>query len=362
MWWFASTRRRWDGSSGSSDSLQLPRGMGRIVRLGTLRHKVLCMEPLMFAPILVSIALATAGVPAPASPLPPAAQTAPVATPATEVIREEGLVAEYFEARGEVRSPGAVIVLGGSEGGLRGSRNLARRLAAEGLASLAVSYFGEAGQPSKLDQIPIENVGRAIDWLESRELQGPVAVVGVSKGAELALLSASRDPRIKAVVAAVPSHLVWQGIDMAGGQTGSSWSADGAPLPYTPYDLSNGFTSIFNLYRDSLPGEPADSEIPVEAIAGPVMLVSGEADGLWPSTEMARRIEQRLKDRGFAYPVVNLSYPDAGHAVFGPPMAADTPGLQNILSLGGTIDGLVAARADGWPRALAFLREALASN
>lgn len=313
---------------------------------------------MIFASLIASAALAVAGVQTPAAPA-PQAQAAPTPTPATEVIREEGLVAEYFEARGGAISPGAVVVLGGSEGGLRGSRNLARRLAGEGFPSIAVSYFGEAGQPARLDRIPIESVGRALDWLEAHDLRGPVAVVGISKGAELALLTASREPRIKAVVAAAPTHVVWQGIDRTGGQTGSSWSADGAPLAYTPYDLSQGFTGIFNLYRDSLPGAVAESEIPVEAIDGPIMLVSGEADGLWPATEMAGRIEQRLRERGFAYPVVNLSYPDAGHAVFGPPMAADTRGLQNILSLGGTIDGLVAARADGWPRVLAFLRESL---
>lgn len=316
----------------------------------------------MFTPLALSLALALTGAQTPAVAPAPAAQTAPAAAPATEVIREDGLVAEFFEARGEAISPGAVIVLGGSEGGLRGSRNLARRLASEGFASIAVSYFGEEGQPTKLDQIPIESVGRAIDWLQAHDVPGPVAVVGVSKGAELALLTASREPRIRAVVAAVPSHVIWQGIDMAGGQTGSSWSAGGAPLPYAPYDLSNGFTGIFNLYRDSLPGAPVDSEIPVEAITGPVMLVSGEADGLWPSTEMARRIEQRLQDKGFGHAVVHLSYPDAGHAVFGAPVAADAPGLQGALSLGGTIDGLVAARADGWPRVLAFLREALAGG
>ncbi|HYC74769.1 acyl-CoA thioester hydrolase/BAAT C-terminal domain-containing protein [Brevundimonas sp.] len=314
---------------------------------------------MIFASLAASAALAVAGGQTAVAPPPPHPQTAPVPIPATEIVREDGLVAEYFAARGEPVSPGAVVVLGGSEGGLRGARNLARRLAGEGFASIAVSYFGEEGQPTKLDGIPIESVSRAIDWLQAHDVRGPVAAVGVSKGAELALLSASREPRIKAVVAAVPSHLVWQGIDMAGGQTGSSWSADGAPLAYTPYDLSNGFTSIFNLYRDSLPGAVPDSEIPVEAIAGPVMLVSGEADGLWPSTEMAQRIEQRLREKRFAHPVVNLSYPDAGHAVFGPPVAADTPGLQNILSLGGTIDGLIAARADGWPQVLAFPREAL---
>lgn len=308
----------------------------------------------------LSAALSLSGVDMQTPPAAPAVQAAPAPAPATEVVRDEGLVAEYFAASpAAVRSRGAVIVLGGSEGGLRGSRNLARRLAAEGFPSIAVSYFGEEGQSAVLNEIPIEPVARAIAWLEAHGHTGPVAVVGVSKGAELALLTASRDARIKAVVAGVPSHVVWQGIDMTGGMTGASWSAGGVPLAYTPYDLSNGFTSIFNLYQGSLDAAPADSEIPVEAIAGPVLLVSGEADSLWPSSEMARRVEARLRTRGFAHPVTHLAYPDAGHAAFGPPVAADAPGLQGALQLGGTIEGLVAARADGWPKVLAFLRGAL---
>jgi dienelactone hydrolase len=123
--------------------------------------------------------------------------------------------------------------------------------------------------------------------------------------------------------------------------------------------MSNGFTGVFNLYSDSLKNASAEAEIPVEAINGPVLMISGQADSLWPSPEMARRVEQRLQARGFRHPVINLVYPDAGHAVFGVPVAADAPGLERATTVGGTVPGLVAARADGWPRVLRFLRDAL---
>jgi dienelactone hydrolase len=292
----------------------------------------------------------------PATPL----AAAPAARPATVVIREDGLVAEYFAAAGTHASAGAVIVLGGSEGGLGGSRGLARHLADEGFAAIAVSYFGEAGQSPKLDQVPIEPVDRALAWLKARpEIHGPIAVMGVSKGAELALLTASRDPQIGAVVVGVPSSVVWAGIDMTGGPVGSSWTANGQPLAWVHYDLSKGFTGVFNLYNDSLAAAPAEARIPVEDIHGPILMISGEADSLWPSSRMAAEVEQRLKDHHFAYPVVNIAYPDAGHAVFGIPLPADAPGLQRATSVGGTVPGLVAARADGWPRVLAFLGTAL---
>jgi dienelactone hydrolase len=284
----------------------------------------------------------------------------PVARPATEIIREDGLVAEYFAARGSHACAGAVIVLGGSEGGFNGSRGLARHLADEGFAAIAVSYFGEAGQSPRLDQVPIEPVDRALAWLKARpEIHGPVAVMGVSKGAELALLTASREPEIKAVVVGVPSSVVWAGIDMTGGPVGSSWTADGQPLPWVRYDLSKGFTGVFNLYNDSLAAAPTDARIPVETIQGPILMISGQADSLWPSSRMAAEVEQRLKDHHFAWPVINIAYADAGHAVFGIPLPADAPGLERATSVGGTVPGLVAARADGWPRVLTFLRDAL---
>jgi len=295
----------------------------------------------------------------------PATAQTPAAAPAppTVELRDAGLVADYFAADPATASPGAIIVLGGSEGGLGGSRNLARRLAAAGFDAIAVSYFGEAGQSSRLDQVPIEPVARAREWLEARPGPGEaIAVPGVSKGGEFARLTARPDPANKAVAAAVPSHVAWQGIDMQGGMTGSSWTAGGIPLPYVPYDLSNGFVSVHALYAGSLASAPAEAEIPVELIAGPILLVSGQADSLWPSTEMANRVEQRLRAHGFPHGVTHLAYPDAGHAVFGAPVRADTPGLERVLSLGGTIEGLVAARADVWPRALAFLKDALADD
>ncbi len=317
---------------------------------------------LLGAFVLTGTAVAQTAPGAPSAPQQAAPQqAAPAARPATVVVREEGLVADYFApVAGSQVSSGAVIVLGGSEGGLNGSRGLARHLADEGFVAIAVSYFGEPGQLEKLNEVPIEPIGRALAWLKARpDIHGPIAVMGISKGAELALLTASREPQIQAVVVGVPSSVVWAGIDMAGGPVGSSWTADGQPLPYTHYDLSKGFTGVFNLYNDSLAAAPAEARIPVENIHGPVMMISGQADGLWPSSRMAAEVEQRLKDHHFAYPVVNIAYPDVGHAAFGIPVSPDAPGLQRATSLGGTVPGLVAARNDGWPRVLAFLREAL---
>lgn len=292
------------------------------------------------------------------------AQTPPsaVAVPApTTTIRQDGLVAEYYAADPAKSVRGAVLVLGGSEGGLAGSRGIARRLASEGLDALAVAYFGEPGLPPKLDLVPIEPVSQGLEWLQARPNgDEPVAVVGVSKGAELAMLVASRDDRFKAVAVGAPSSVVWQGIDMAGGPTGASWTVAGDALPYVPYDLSNGFRDIYRLYVDSLSKAQAEAEIPVERIAGPILMVSANDDALWPAADMARHIQARLSDNDFAHPVESLVYDGAGHAVFGGPIASVTPDMQAMFGfLGGTSEGLIAARADGWPRVVAFLKDAL---
>lgn len=305
---------------------------------------------------LLTVALVLGVAAAPAT----ARISSPPQAVAGTVVRDDGLVAEYFAADPAKASRGAVVVLGGSEGGLQGSRPIARRLAAEGLDAIAVSYFGEPGQSRTLNLIPIEPVSRAAAWLHARrDGAEPIAVVGVSKGAELALVAASRDSRLTAVVVGAPSHLIWQGIDMTGAPTDSSWTVGGRPLPFASYDLSHGFSSIFRLYEGGVAAAPAQAHIPVERINGPVMLISSRDDALWPATPMAERIRARLAAHGFAHRVEVLTYDAAGHAVFGGPLA-NAPSAQTLAFLGGTPEGLQAARADGWPRVVTFLKTALA--
>ncbi len=96
-----------------------------------------------------------------------------------------------------------------------------------------------------------------------------------------------------------------------------------------------------------------------QKIAGPVMLVCGKKDSLWPSCPMADQIVARLSANGFAHKVELLSYADAGHAVFGPPVDPDNPNFSALGSLGGSAAGNQKARQDDWPSAMAFMDEAL---
>ncbi|MEH3099736.1 acyl-CoA thioester hydrolase/BAAT C-terminal domain-containing protein [Sphingomonas adhaesiva] len=269
-------------------------------------------------------------------------------------VEEDGLVANWYAGPpGEKKAP-AVLLLGGSEGGIgSGAARQAADLSAHGMAVLQLAYFGAPGLPSKLDLVPLSYFDKALAWIKRQPGVDPnrIAIVGASKGAEAALLIATRHPEIRAVVVGAPSAAVWPGIDFSGGDTGSSWTVDGHPLPYLRY--GEGATSTFDGYRTGFATLPAhrDAAIPVARIKAKVMLICGRADTLWPSCPMAELVKRKMGRTALV-----LAYDDAGHAVFGPPVQTDTAGYRSLASLGGTSEGNNRARADAWPKVVTFLQ------
>ncbi|MBX7249078.1 MAG: dienelactone hydrolase [Caulobacteraceae bacterium] len=288
----------------------------------------------------------------------------PTAAPEPTVVevREPGLYARMFAPAGlQGRAP-AILVLGGSEGGVEASGRMARRLAQAGYVTLAVAYFAADGLPPALVEIPIETFDRALAWLERRPEadMGRLGLIGVSKGAEAALIEASRRREFHAVVAGVPSNVVWQGIDLSNWtQAKSSWSIGGRPMDFVPYDASQPFTGIRDLYDRSMrsEGQEGAAAIPVERINADLLLISGGQDGLWNSTEMAARIKRRLEARRWAHRVEHIDYPAAGHGVVGGPVTLEQ--AQQLTQVGGTAEGNYAARQEVWGRILAFFDRAL---
>jgi uncharacterized protein len=76
----------------------------------------------------------------------------------------------------------AVLVLGGSEGGL--PVRLPEALASRGHPTLAVAYFGLAGLPRTLANIPLEYFVTSLRWLARQPGVDPkrIVVVGASRG------------------------------------------------------------------------------------------------------------------------------------------------------------------------------------
>ena len=216
-----------------------------------------------------------------------------------------------------------VVGLGGSEGGnawaTQAWRTQRERFLDQGYAMLAVGYFGTPHSPAHLDRISLDGVHAAIE----RAARDPrvdgrcIAVVGGSRGAELALLLASHYPDIKAVVAIVPGSAVFLALTDA--MTTAGFSFHDKPLPFvpmtwgaTPHLFTGNLRAAFEtMMRDE--AAMARAAIPVERINGPVLLVSATRDEVWPSKEMADAMMRRLQAHGFRHHAEHLVVA-GGHA------------------------------------------------
>lgn len=211
---------------------------------------------------------------------------------------------EFYPPLGSPKKLG-VLILGGSDGGIPSRR--AKWIAENGFPALALAYFKTKRTPEYLDMIPLEYFDQPIEWLrKSKHTQGgKIVVIGESKGAELALLLASRKSEISGVVAFVPSAVVFQGIPKDYWPPRSSWSYMGGPIPFVPYDLSNlpDPNNVLSIYRNSLKQQEAVRRalIPVNKIKGPILLFSARDDHMWPSVEMSDVIMRTLRDQEFGY-------------------------------------------------------------
>lgn len=286
-----------------------------------------------------------------------------------EEIREPDFVGMFGFPDGVDRAC-AVLALGGSEGGV--PDYFIRLLVAEGFACLGLPYFNTRDTQPALTEVPLERIERGLRWLHGNSrvdlVGGRVSIISASKGGELALLAASRFPDlVGGVVAYTPSSVVWEGIDyrLPRPPGRSSWSFDGQPLPFVPIptdvppatsERGLSFLPIYNGGLDNV-SAVAEAEIPVELATGPILLVSGGDDGMWPTERMCRMIVERLRRTGREHVVTHLNFPEAGHVLF-PVASSDRTDVADSIpvDLGGRFDAGNAAHAAAWPEVLRLLR------
>ncbi len=295
------------------------------------------------------------------------------------VVRDNGLVASLFRPAGAGPRP-AIIVVPGSGGGVpEGSAAL---LASHGFVGLALAYFRAEHLPEALAEIPLEYFETAIRWLQAHPAVAgrPVGVMGTSRGGELALLLGATFAEFRAVVGYVPSGVVHAGISGGGlreTRRRPAWTYKGQAVPFiasrdasrmqepptSPEPLA--LTPLFLRALEDRAAVQA-AEIPVERINGPVLLISGRDDQMWPSPVLAEIAMQRLAEHHHRFACEHLSYDGAGHIIGQPGLPATVtaslhPLAGRSLAFGGNPRDNAAAAADSWPKVLAFFREALSA-
>lgn len=212
-------------------------------------------------------------------------------------IDNDKIIGKYHPSSSLEKKVG-VLVLGGSEGGI--PEKLAKAVADADHPTLALAYFKAKGLPQELEKIPFDYFDSAKSWLQTQKNvdSGKLIIVGWSKGAELALLLASRDEKVQRVIAIAPSSVVWAGILNDWTKVpGSSWTEQGKELAHVEFKPSGPVTGLLDLYIQSLENrsDNGEADIPVEQIKGEVVLLTGEKDEIWPSPQMAASICEKMK-------------------------------------------------------------------
>jgi acetyl esterase/lipase len=268
-------------------------------------------------------------------------------------VREGRLVGSFVGALG---SPDGVatIVLHGSDGQVR--TEWARLLAGAGVDAFALQWFRAPGLPEEIEEIPLELLSEAVEWT-TRRTGKRVALLGHSKGAELALLTATLlDCPIAGVAVWSASSVAWQGFRLRTMQPSSghsSWTLGGNPVPFIAGD---------DFLNDPEAFESA--QIPIERFRGPVLVFSGSDDRVWPAMRMGQMLVDRASAKGEAGRVEHVVFDGAGHMItpdlrgrYIPLAGYDPPppsvDVQRFVGGAPTVDANAADRSSAL--ALAFL-------
>jgi dienelactone hydrolase len=283
--------------------------------------------------------------------------------------------ARVYTLEGDEPRP-VVVILHGADGGTEAGDRFGPILARLGYAAVGLPYYspdwGDYGPPKALAELPGSFLDIPVDQLARlrevlRGLPGVdvdrFGLFGASKGAEFALIAASRYDWIDSVVAYAPTDVVWEGwglevLEAEG--TRSSFSFEGQPLAFMPY---RGFVegllagpaadlrAIHENGRAAHPEREAAARIPVERYRGALMLIAGGRDAQWNAAGATDAIERARSEANLQTEA--LVYPDAGHDLVG------DGGPREAMRAGGTPESNAAARQDAWPKVVAFLARTL---
>ena len=257
-------------------------------------------------------------------------------------VDENGLAGTLFLPSSNDPAPG-LLCIGGSDG--RVPLQQAAMFASHGYVAFALACFGIGSLPNELVAVPLEYFEDATKWLQNHNAvaKNPIGAVGYSRGGELALLLGATIPQIRTVISYVGSGYTHGGIESASAVDKAAWTYQGKPLPVYNKDV------------------PEEAIIQVEHINGPVLLISGQDDQVWSSSELSEAALKRLQVYEHPFYDQHLSYEGAGHTI-GIPYLPTTmtefvfPGSDQRFSFGGNPADIAFANVNSWHHVLGLLK------
>ncbi|XP_053143307.1 acyl-coenzyme A amino acid N-acyltransferase 2-like isoform X2 [Hemicordylus capensis] len=272
-------------------------------------------------------------------------------------IKEGRVRGALFLPPGPGPFPGVIDMFGGS-GGLMESR--ASLLASKGFVVLALAFLAYDDLPQTLQELDLEYFEEAaILLLNHSKVRGPgLGVLGLSKGAEIALAMCTFLKQIVAVVC-----------------INGSTSINGIPLRFRDIHIPGSryyaekslITDTGTLCSYHVMGDPREeslqaSAIPLEKAAGHVLFVVGEDDCSIMSKLYAEVAIARAKKYGKNNCTL-LSYPEAGHLIEPPgsPLCRATPIRASPIpsQWGGKTEPHAKAQEHSWKEIQKFFRRHL---
>ncbi|XP_068127981.1 acyl-coenzyme A amino acid N-acyltransferase 1-like [Hyperolius riggenbachi] len=266
-------------------------------------------------------------------------------------VREGRMRGALFLPPGEGPFRG-VIDLFGRFGGLVEFRS--SLLASHGFAALALAYFAYEDLPKTFNSLDLKYFEEATEFLSNhpKVSRGGIGVLGVSKGAEVALAMASYLPQVAATVC----------INGTIAASGNTINYGDLVLPGIPFQTEKvifthyGSCNAFYIVGDPTKPENQANMFPVEKARGPVLFVVGDKDESYDSLYFAKISSARAEKHGKKNVYID-SYPGAGH-LLELPCSPFCPVSRFAIPIiwGGELIAHCRAQEIIWPKILDFLR------
>ncbi len=285
---------------------------------------------------------------------------------------DEAPFGAWFEPPGDGPHP-PVLVLHGSGG--RVLEGIAALFASEGFAAFALQYLGAGDLPERPVSVPLSDVDAAVDWFLARSTVAAddgYGAYGVSMGAQLAFVLASRDDRVAALVSDSGNHVCFES------GAGGAWREDGTDLPRIGIpdappdawdrpvvDAHDEAVDRSDMWLGMLAAESTETRraatLPVEESDAPLLLLSGSDDAQWPSETFHETLLARLDALRYDPPCEHLRYQGAGHGIGAPgtPTTWRPARDDQFLASGGDPAAHARARRDAWPQVVEWFETAL---